>query len=85
MPTYDVKCDLCGYKWEVILPVNKKDQVPLCERCSSAMTRIIWRTFPGIPAPKVRPYDLLDRPIPEEPKSFGPPKGGWKSLKKGGK
>ena len=74
---FDVKCDSCGLEFEALL-TSSKEVPPTCYKCNSAFTRVVWRTTPGIPAQKVRPYDLLDRPIPEEPIVFGPPKGGWK-------
>jgi len=66
---YSVKCDSCEHVWQVDQP-SRSLPAPLCDDCGSAETKYVWTKMPGIPAERWDPYTLLDRPIPEEPKSY---------------
>jgi putative FmdB family regulatory protein len=39
MPIYDFKCPACGHKFEILLPIDKRDEA-ICENCGAQVKRV---------------------------------------------
>ncbi len=39
MPIYEFKCPSCGHKFEILLPIDKRDEA-VCEKCGAKVARV---------------------------------------------
>lgn len=40
MPVYEFKCEMCGERVELKLPVDRAGEVQLCPKCGSVLKRV---------------------------------------------
>lgn len=69
---YDMQCRVCSeVTMDVVVP-SFKSPLPCCPKCGSTQTKKTWIRMPMTKKKPVRPYDLLDKAIPEPPIVVGP-------------